>query len=172
MACCSGSAVASPLYRARQFFRGFRTTLAPVEIALVRARLTEAEQALFAGMHPRDRRHSVDLALRLGPEASGDLQTAALLHDIGKGSLRVSDRIAFVLLGAVGRGLRARFEAEDGGRFPRALWRLEHHARLGAARLEAVGTRPRVIALVAGHTGRHSDADEELARLVAADGET
>lgn len=128
---------------------------------MVRARLTEAEQALFAGMHPRDRRHSIDLALRLWPEASADLQAAELLHYIGKGSLRASDHIAFVLLGAIGRGVRARFEAEGGGRFRRAFWRPP-----------AARTRQRVIALVAGHTGRRSDADAEIARLIAADGET
>lgn len=183
--------MASPLYRVHQFLRGFRTTLAPDEIALVRAHLTGAEQALFTAMEPRDRRHSVDLMHRLGAGASAELLAAALLHDVGKGRLCVWDRVAFVLLGALGRGVRERLEAQRGGHFSRALWRLEHHARLGAALLEGIGTHPRVVSLVARHTdagaagaggaGRadgedegdgEDEADGELARLIVADGET
>ncbi|RLT35276.1 MAG: HD domain-containing protein [Chloroflexi bacterium] len=157
------------IYRARQFFRGFRTTLAPHEIGLVHARLSEAERELFDAMQAGDQRHSVDLALWLGPEASDTLLTAALLHDVGKGPVHVWDRIVFVLLGGLGDRARGWLEAERGGRFRRALWRLEHHAALGAALLRAAGSSPRVVELVERHTAAPPHDDEELSRLIAAD---
>lgn len=164
-------------YRARQFFRGFRTTLTAGEIATMRALLTDEERALFLVMTPRDRRHSMDMVHWLhahgaaAAPASGEVLAAALLHDIGKGRLWVWDRVAFVLLGAVdayrGGGLRARLAVEDGGRFPHALWRMEHHARLGAERLG--GSRPSVAWLVAHHTDLAAPASVDLALLMAAD---
>lgn len=141
------------------------------------ALLTAEECALFLAMEPRDRRHSMDMVrwLRAHPAVSGptsdEVLAAALLHDIGKGRLRVWDRVAFVLLGGVdrmrGSRLRARLAEQGGGRFRDALWRLEHHARLGAERLG--GARPRVTWLVAHHTDLDPPAGEDLALLMAAD---
>lgn len=170
--------IARAPYRARQFFRGFRTTLTAGEIATMHALLTGEERALFLGMGPRDRRHSMDMVHWLrtnlstpGGLASDEVLAAALLHDIGKGPLRVWDRVAFVLLGAAdavaGSRLRDRIAAEGGGRFRNALWRLEYHARLGAGRLG--GSRPNVVWLVAHHTDREPPASADLALLMAAD---
>jgi len=165
--------MASPLYRARQFFRGFRTALAAGEIATLRALLTDEERALFLGMLPRDRRHSMDMVrwLRMHGRPRDEVLVAALLHDVGKGDLRVWDRIAFVLLGAAdsrrGWTLRSRLSTEHGSRFRNALWRLEHHARLGADRLAA--SKPRVVWLTAHHTDLEPPADPDLALLMAAD---
>jgi hypothetical protein len=161
--------LASALYRARQFVRGFRSTLTADDLASVHALLTEEERALFFGMLPRDRRHSLDMVhwLRAHAAPSDEVLAAALLHDIGKGQLWVWDRVAFVLLGAAGHELRARVAVEGGGRFRDALWRLEHHARLGADRLGR--SRPRVAWLVAHHTDRAPPPDHDLALLLVAD---
>ena len=159
-------------YRARQFFGGFHAALTPEELAFVRRVLTRPELALFADMQARDHRHSVNVALAVreedGGEASRELLAAALLHDIGKGDLFVSERVAYVLLSAVSLRLadvvgRPRSSGRDG------IWRLRHHARLGAERLTEEGSSPRVIELVAGHIDGDASNDAELARLQAAD---
>ncbi|MBM4415833.1 MAG: HD domain-containing protein [Chloroflexi bacterium] len=160
----------SPRYRAAQYVRGLRPALHPEEARLVRTLLSDAEHALFTAMDARDRRHSVDMVqwLRARGPCSDDLLAAALLHDVGKGSLRDWERVAFVLLGALHGGLRERLGRAGGDGLRGALWRLEHHARLGAAKLEAAGSRAAVVALVARHTDAEA-ADGELARLRAAD---
>ena len=163
------------LYRARQFFRGFRTTLRPDEATAVRAALTEAETGLFLAMDARDRRQAIDVMRWLEERArpSDDLLAAALLHDAGKVALTVWDRVAFVVLEAWSPGLLDRLATERGSRWRSALWTLRHHARLGAQLLFDAGTRPRVVELVARHTQAtnraSSEADEELAWLIAAD---
>jgi hypothetical protein len=158
------------VYRSGQFFRGFRGALSPAEQDAVRARLTEREWLLFAAMQTRDQRHSLDMVrwLQRHTEPSDDLLAATLLHDVGKGRLVVWDRVAFVLLG-VSPALRRRVVRREGGRFRNALWRLQEHARLGGELLQAHGTRPRVVSLVARHKDTSSGADEELRWLLAAD---
>ncbi len=160
--------MASPLYRVRQFVRGFRPALAADDIALVKSTLTEPQRALFMAMEPRDRRHSVDVArwLLARTPPSADLLVAALLHDVGKGGLRVCDRVAFVLLGPV--RLRGRLASPEAGRFRQALWRLQHHAALGAARLDGLAGE-RAVWLVARHTDASDGGDRELRWLMAAD---
>jgi len=161
-------------YRSGQFFRGFRWALRPEEIQVVRSQLTDRELLLFTAMQGRDRRHSMDMVrwlLRHAPEEpSDDLIAAALLHDVGKGSLIVWDRVAFVLLGALSVRLRRWAGREDGRRWQQALWRLEHHASIGAEMLRAAGTRPRIVELVARHKDATAAGDDELALLMTADG--
>ncbi len=166
-------------YRAYQFTRGLRPTLAPSEIEIVRASLTAAELELFLAADPRDRRHSVDLFVLLseagaeGAAAGDDLLCAALLHDVGKGPLRVWDRILFVILNAAVPTLARRCETpsnpDGGARWRDALWRLRHHAERTAAMLEGAGTPPRVIEIVRRHTGPIPVDDHEVAAFIRAD---
>lgn len=157
-------------YRIRQFTRGLRSFLSPAEIGVARARLSPAEFAFFLDTDARDRRHSVDLFAALQAADAGEAElVAALVHDIGKGRLRMWHRIAFVLLTAAAPRLGWRLEAEQGARWRQALWRLRHHARLGAVRLEAAGSAPRVIELVRGHTEASPGDDPARARFVAFD---
>ncbi|MGE0227131.1 MAG: HD domain-containing protein [Dehalococcoidia bacterium] len=167
----------SAAYRSGQFFRGFRWALGPDEVARVCALLNERERLLFVGMQGRDRRHSMDMITWLdrrgavvGRPPPNDLLVAALLHDVGKGPLTVTDRIVFVLLGAVSLRLRRALGREQGPRWRRALWRLEHHARLGADLLEQAGASPRVVDLVRRHKDDDPHGDEDLRMLIAADG--
>lgn len=161
-------------YRVGQVTRGFHSTLAPAEVARIRELLSPTELAMFAAMHPRDRRHSFEVMRWLEVTAgsvppSRDLAVAALLHDVGKGPLELWDRVAFVLLMAASPRAVDALAAPRGLACRRALWRLRHHAVLGAARLREAGTSPRVAALVEAHTSEGPSEDPDLARLIEAD---
>lgn len=140
----------------------------------MRGLLESGELQLFAAMHPRDRRHSVDVLRWLEVTAgsvppSAELKRAALLHDVGKGDLTLIDRVAFVLMSALSPRVVLAIGRPQGRRWRRALWTLHHHASLGADRLAAAGSDPRVVTLVRGHTNAGHTPDDELARLIEAD---
>lgn len=166
-------------YRTGQAFLSLRSEAAPSAVAELRELLSEAELACFVAMERRDRRHSLDVMRRVrerssasGFPASRDLLAAALLHDVGKGRLLICDRVAFVLLYAVSGRLGDALAAERGMRWRRALWRIRHHARLGAAKLIEAGSSPPLVELVARHIVAKREGaggDRELALLIAAD---
>lgn len=157
-------------YRVHQFTRGLHPHLAPGEVAEVRGLLRPEEFRLFLHAEPRDRRHSLDLYRLLVAEgASPAMLVAALVHDVGKGRLATWHRVAFVVLSGVSPRLVSVIAAESGAGWRRALWRLQHHAALGAQALEAVGADARVVVLVRAHTGPPPDDDAEVARFIAAD---
>ncbi len=153
--------------------KGITPRVRPEEAAAVRALLSPAELALFLGMQQRDQRHSLDLFHALTTEgASHEALLAALLHDVGKGNLHDWQRVAFVLLEAARPGFGRRLEAESGAPWRTGLWRLRHHARLGAERLAAAGCAPRVVEIVAVHTGAAPVDDAEAARFIEWDSRT
>jgi len=160
-------------YRTRQYAKGLRPRVTPEEAATVRSLLTPVEQALFLAMQRRDQRHSLDLYRALAAEgASKDSLVAALLHDVGKGHLHDWQRVLFVLLEAARPGLGRPLEAATGPDWRTGLWRLRHHARLGAERLAGAGTAPRVVEIVAAHTRRLPVTDAEVARFIEWDSRT
>ncbi|MFN8558101.1 MAG: HDIG domain-containing protein [Dehalococcoidia bacterium] len=160
------------LYRVRQFGRALGAQPSPDDEALLAAYLSPAERALFDATSPRDQHHHIrTLRLLPAPAPSRELARAALLHDIGKGYIRLDERVLYVLLAAgapalLGRLARGRF----GRRGPLAgVARIHHHARVGADLLRALGAEPRLIDLVARHHDRDATADPDLASLIDAD---
>ena len=134
----------------------------------MRARLTSAQQSLFLAMSPRDQWHGVE-TLRLLPAALRDdreLGLAALLHDCGKGYIRLYERVLYVLLARL-PWLLVRLAAPRTG--PRgALLRLSRHTERGAALAAAAGSSPRTVALIRAH--HYPDPNDPAAiALLAAD---
>lgn len=164
-------------YRVHQFLHGFRTSIDPDDLQRIVSLLSENELKIFLSMQPRERRHGVDtmrhvdrLAADHGTVATNELLTAALLHDAGKGTIRVEDRIIYVLLKNGAPDLLERLAHADGTRWRSALWRLCHHAELAASQFEEIGLARRVIELTAAHhRGKTTDDDLELAWLIEAD---
>lgn len=162
--------VSHAIYRVRQVWISARPALRASEVLIVRERLNDAERAFFVAMDPRDRRHSMDVLqlLRERGTPSATLETAALLHDIGKGQMHLHERVLFVLIGVASGRLRRRLEREDQRGLRGAFWRLHHHPEVGAALLDDISTE-RVRWLVLHHIDRRPPDDAELLALIGAD---
>jgi putative nucleotidyltransferase with HDIG domain len=158
------------LYRVGQFWRAVGRRPPPAAAAVLERYLTAAERHLFWSNAPRDQHHHLEtlrLLCRAGAP-SRELARAALLHDVGKGYIRLHERVLYVLLAAAAPRLLDRLTRRHGRGLLSALYRTRHHARLGAARLRVLGASPREVELVA----RHHDPpgnDLELRALVDAD---
>ena len=102
-------------------------------------------------MMPFDRAHSLNVFKRVAELApkNRELQTAALLHDVGKGKPRLSHRVALVLAQTFGFDL-SRWRQAPVRTFRGSVYNLANHAEVGARFLEAAGSDPRVVAIVRG----------------------
>ena len=163
-------ALPRPLYRSRQFFSSLRPHVDPALRDEAFALLPEPARRLFDSMPPRDRQHCLTVYTRL--RAAGhddvDLLAAALLHDCGKGEVRLWHRVAFVLLqGAAPALLRRVALPGDGASWRAAMHRCLHHEALGAQLARAAGCSERTAALIRGE-GVVGD-DRGLAALHEAD---
>ncbi len=163
------AAAARAGYRGRQFLRAMLPRIRPEERAAVEPYLPGRLRNLFESLPAAEQRHGIDVfhVLRAGGHADRDLLTAGLLHDCGKGRVRVWHRVAFVALEAAGPRALGRIASAQGAGWRRAFHRMLHHPRLGAALVEEAGGSARTVALVGGSGG--VDTDTELAALKAAD---
>ena len=159
-------------YRVRQFQRAAGARPSPNHIAIVRSYLSPAEQELFFATSPRDQHHHLETVRLLCRDGTPShmLIRAALLHDVGKGYIRLHERVLYVLLTALAPRLLDRLTRSERGGVLGALYRTRHHARTGAAWLQNLGACPREVELVARHHDPPGD-DGELRRLIAADEE-
>jgi hypothetical protein len=157
-------------YRSRQFFGALRARLEDEERAEVAAHLTPAEQHLFYSMDLRDQRHALDVfrVLNSGGQRDASLLAAAFLHDVGKGPIRLWQRVAFVLLRAASPRLLRRLASGEGGGWRGALARSLDHAERGAGLAEAAGSTAETVRLIRLHRSPPGD-DGALALLQAAD---
>jgi hypothetical protein len=157
-------------YRSRQFFGALRARVEDDERAEVAAHLTGAERRLFHSMDLRDQRHALDVfrALKSGGQRDPSLLAAALLHDVGKGPIKLWQRVAFVLLRGVSPGLLRRLACADDPGWRGGLARILDHAQRGASLAEAAGSKAETVRLIRLHRSPAGD-DVSLALLQAAD---
>jgi hypothetical protein len=127
-------------------------------------------ERLFYTMDLRDQRHGLDVLYSLQRLGQDDdtLLAAALLHDVGKGPIRLWHRVAFVLLEATSPRVLERVASRDGASWRRTLWRCRHHAELGAALAEAAGAPAETVQLIRMQDERNS-GDPLLTLLQEAD---
>jgi hypothetical protein len=157
-------------HRAGQFFGALRPRVDAAERADAYRYLTGNERRIFESMMLRDQQHGIEVLRRVrasGGDGDAALCTAALLHDCGKGDVRLWHRVAHVVLGTVAPGLRARIISEHGAGWRRAMWRLAHHAEISARMVEAAGADPEAVRFIREQERERPDA--RLALLQAAD---
>lgn len=170
------------LKRVKQVWAALTAHITEQERDFVDRHLTAAQRPLFWAMSLPDQRHTLNVclsALRLADRTAVDivvLLQAALLHDVGRcqGDVSTIDKIIAVVADACcpvwarawsrqGRGSRL-------ANVRHALYIYYRHPELGGLRLQAVGTDPRVVAIVRNHHEAPADNDPpELRVLRAAD---
>lgn len=157
-------------HRLRQFVAALRPHVDPARREEAYRHLNDAQRRLFESMTLRDQQHGIDVYHRVrvrAAPADHALFVAALLHDCGKGDVRLWHRVTHVLLAALAPPLHGRVIDEHGAAWRRALWRLEHHPELGARLVAAAGADPDTVRMIQGRAARPDDA--RLALLQAAD---
>jgi len=141
----------------RRFLCALKARVDPAERQVITDKLTPAQQRLFWAMMVEDQRHSLDVfyALQRRGCQDRDLLLAALLHDVGKGQVRLWQRVLYVLLRAGPSGLLRRLARPNGAGWRRALASINEHGRGGAALAQEAGAAPAVVELIRNHQRRH-----------------
>jgi putative nucleotidyltransferase with HDIG domain len=137
----------------RRFLRALRARVDPAERQVVADNLTPAQQQLFWAMMVEDQRHSLDVFYTLQRRGcqDQDLLLAALLHDVGKGEVRLWHRVLYVLLRAGPSGLTRRLADRNGAGWRRARASINEHGRRGAELAQRAGAPPAVVELIRNH---------------------
>lgn len=149
--------------KVRQFRAHVRASVGPAERPELETWLTDAQLAMFDGMHVADQRHGLDVVATLRSEGVTDPEVllAGLLHDAGKGQTGLWPRVIYSLGQAFGSWVPRVAAALPG--FSAALVLLRDHAETSAAMALAAGCSPRTADLI-----RHQDApiDPDAGRLL------
>lgn len=156
------------MHRVGQFVAHVRARVDPSEEGLVRRVLPPAALSLFASMPVADRRHALDVALRLvtGGTDDRDVLAAAFLHDAAKGHrMRLVHRVTGVLLESLAPSLLRRLANPDPGSWRHPYHLYLHHAPMSAELADRAGCPPRVGAFIRGTAGQ---ADAHLLRALKA----
>jgi hypothetical protein len=156
-------------HRIRQFLGAIRPRVSEQQRREAYAHLNQAQRRLFESMTIGDQQHGLAVYRRVraaSPEEDPNLFVAALLHDCGKGHVRLWHRVANVILGRL-PGARDRLAMEGDAGWRGALWRLLHHPRLGAELVTTTGADPDVVRMIEEQEAPAPDA--RLSLLKAAD---
>lgn len=157
-------------HRVRQFVGAMRPHVADGERADAYCYLNADQQRLFESMMLRDQQHGIEVYRHVRAAAAAadpSLFTVALLHDCGKGDVRLWQRVAYIALGAGAPSLLSRLASERGAGWRQAFHRLLHHPDIGADLAAAAGADADIVRMI-----REQDAaapDGRLALLQAAD---
>jgi hypothetical protein len=157
-------------HRVRQFFDALHPHVSAEMRADAYRYLNDAQRTVFESMTLRDQQHGIEVLRRVrrsADEEDAALFAASLLHDCGKGPVRLWQRVAYVLLAAAAPWLLRRIAVENGGGWRRTLWRLLHHPALGARIVAATGADADTVRMIGEQDTAEPDA--RLALLQAAD---
>jgi hypothetical protein len=154
--------------RLRQF-REASSRPSEADYDLGRRHLTPELYELFAAQHPRDVVHSAGTTRWLLERGHNDADviTAALLHDVGKGEQRRSDRVAYVVARRMGVA-RTLGNGRSGLAMRRAIARSLEHSEASADRMARAGASERAVNLTRLHHAPPGQ-DPVLALLQQAD---
>jgi len=151
----------------RRFLRALTAHVDPSDRQVIADNLTPAQQRLFWAMMLQDQRHSLDVFYTLQRRGcqDEDILLAALLHDVGKGYVRLWQRVVFVLLLACAPWLLRRLAKPSGSGWRRAMASIKEHGTRGAALAQEAGAPPVVVELIRNHQREHlSDRRAALLR--------
>jgi len=165
-------------HRVRQFYHALAAPLIQMDLSPVRHILGVQLFRLFEQLPPVERSHSLRVLGMLQQEgySDPDLLQAALLHDVGKSSirLRLHERVLIVLLSPVMRKLTAGTDAGRKSRWQNMLRIARQHPRWGAEMVLQAGGSETLVWLIRNHQHQltHSPRnrkEEMLLALQAAD---
>ena len=119
-------------------------------------------------MTARDQRHSMDVLHVLLDEghADADLLAAALLHDAGKGRVRLWHRVVYVLVRAASPRLLRKLASDNATSWRGSLASIANHAEHGAMLVESAGGSDELVHLVRCHES--TDESDPRAQLLRA----
>ena len=170
------------IYRSRQFWKAIGTRTSQEDLELASSLLSLSQFKLFRQMHKSEQAHSVRVlkALKDRGEENIDLQTAALLHDVGKVRvpLRLWERVLVVMVRAFCPVCVNKWGSSPVGDSLKGLgWRrafvvAEQHPVWGAELASQCGTSELAVSLIARHQEQlprnESSVEDSLLRKLQA----
>ena len=148
--------ISQAIYRTRQFWLAWRAqSLTEEELAPARSVLTVEQMQLFTRLQPSEQIHALRVlqTVQQQGETDPDLQTAALLHDIGKtrAPLKLWERVVIVL----GKRFFPERAKSWGRGQPQGMRRpfviAEQHPAWGGEMASEVGASPLTVSLICRH---------------------